>query len=79
MKKKLIVILLLAVGISLLLLSVILAGIETGTLDIIGGAGFPTFWYVFQCWRGGLYLNLARFGLTGIIASIVVGLIKKKK
>lgn len=78
MRKKHIVILLLTVGVSLLLLSVILSFITTANANIIGGAGWPTFWFVFRCGRGGLFLNLARLGMVGIIASVVVGLIKKK-
>ena len=79
MKKKHIVILLLAIGLALLLTSVILAGIETGNKNIIGGAGLPTFVLVFHHEKGGIYYNLASLGVCSIIASIVVGIVKKKK
>ena len=79
MKKKHIVILLLAIGLVLLLTSVILAGIETGNKNIIGGADLPTFVLVFHHEKGGIYYNLASLGVCSIIASIVVGIVKKKK
>ena len=79
MKKKHIVILLLAIGLVLLLTSVILAGIETENKDIVGGAGLPTFVLVFHHEKGGIYYNLASLGVCSIIASIVVGITKKKK
>ena len=79
MKKKRIVILLLVAGIVLVLTSVILAGIETGNKDIVGGAGFPTFRFVFRNEKDGLYCNMASLGICAIIASIVVGIVKKKK
>lgn len=79
MKKKHIVILLLAIGLVLLLTSVILAFMETSKIDVIGGAGLPTLWFVFCSAKNGLYYNLAFLGVCTIIASIVVGIIKKKK
>ena len=79
MKKKHVVILLLAVGIVLLLTTVILASIETGNKNIIGGADLPTFVLVFHHEKGGIYYNLASLGVCSIIASIVVGITKKKK
>ena len=79
MKKKHIVILLLVAGIVLLLTSVILAFMEASKIDVIGGAGLPTLWFVFCSAKNGLYYNLAFLGVCTIIASIVVGIIKKKK
>ena len=79
MKKKHIVILLLVIGLVLLLTSAILAGIETGNKDIVGGAGLPTLRFVFRYAKNGLYYNLAFLGVCTIIASIVVGIVKKKK
>lgn len=79
MKKKHIVILLLAIGLVLLLTSVILAFMEASKIDVIGGAGLPTLWFVFCSAKNGLYYNLAFLGVCTIIASIVVGIIKKKK
>lgn len=79
MKKKHIVILLLAIGLVLLLTSVILTFMEASKIDVIGGAGLPTLWFVFCSAKNGLYYNLAFLGVCTIIASIVVGIIKKKK
>ena len=79
MKKKHIVILLLVAGIVLLLTSVILAFMEASKIDVIGGAGLPTLRFAFHSAKNGLYYNLAFLGVCTIIASIVVGIIKKKK
>ena len=79
MKKKHIVILLLAIGVVLLLTSVILAFMEASKIDVIGGAGLPTLWFVFCSAKNGLYYSMAFYGLCSIVASIVVSLIKKKK
>ena len=78
MKKKQIVILLVAVGIALLVISVALAVMATASKNIIGGADLPTFLFVFSCEKGGLYSILASLGIAAIIASIAVGLCKKK-
>ena len=77
MKRKHIIISLLAVGVILLCLSVILAVIATGNKNIIGGAGWPTFQFVFTCEKQGLYSKLANCGIAAIIASIA-GIVKKK-
>lgn len=53
MKKKYIVIALLALGILLLCGSVVLAAIAAGNKNIIGGADFPTFCFVFFHEKGG--------------------------
>ena len=79
MKKKHIVILLLAIGIVLLLISAILTFMEASKIDIIGGAGLPTLRFVFRYAKNGLYYYLASLGVCSIIASIVVGIVKKKK
>ena len=79
MKKKHIVILLLAIGLVLLLTSVILAFMEASKIDVIGGASLPTLRFVFRYAKNGLYYNLAFLGVCTIIASIVVGIVKKKK
>ena len=79
MKKKHIVISLLAIGIVLLLISAILTFMEASKIDIIGGAGLPTLRFVFRYAKNGLYYSMAFYGLCSIVASIVVSLIKKKK
>lgn len=78
MKKKYLVIILLAVGVSLALLSVILTNNELQNVSIIGGISWPTYWYTFTTRKNGLYFNLAGLGIAAIIASIIVGLVKKK-
>lgn len=47
-------------------------------MSIIGGISWPTYWFAFTTRKGGLYFNLAGLGIAAIIASIVVGMIKKK-
>ena len=79
MKKKHIVVSLLTIGVVLLSLSVILAMIATGNKNIIGGADLPTFLFVFYYEKRGLYSTLAFFGIAAIIASAVVGRVKKSK
>jgi hypothetical protein len=79
MKKKHIVVLLLTIGAVLLCLSIILAIIATDNKNIIGGADFPTFLFVFYYEKRGLYSTLAFLGIAAIIASAVVGIVKKRE
>ena len=79
MKKKHIVIILLIIGILLLLIPIILAIMETANTNIIGGADFSTFRYVFFSKHRRLYSRLAFGGIISIILSIVIGIVKKKK
>ena len=62
-----------------MLLSAILTNNELKNVSIIGGISWPTYWFVFTTRKGGLYFNIAGLGIASIIASIVVGFIKKKK
>ena len=78
MKKKYIVLSLLAFGVILLCVSTVLAIIATGNKNIIGGADLPTFLFVFSNENGGLYSKLAFWGVTAIIAAIIGMVIKKK-
>ena len=78
MKKKHIVITLLAVGIVLILLSVVLSVASVANKNIIGGADWHTFRYVFFSENRGLFSVLAFCGVVSIVASIVMGLQKKK-
>ena len=78
MKKKVLMVSLLVGGIVLLLVSIVLAIIAVNSMDIIGGADWPTFCFVFSHGKRGLYSTLAFFGVCSIIASIVVGVKKKK-
>ncbi len=79
MKKKHIVVFLLAIGVVLLCLSIIFAVIATGNKNIIGGADLPTFLFVFYYEKRGLYSTLAFLGISAMIASAVVGMVKKRK
>ena len=79
MKKKHIVMLLLAVGVSLPVISVVLTSIAMRNVRIIGGADWPTYWFVFTTRNGGLYYLLARLGLYSLLAAGIVALVKKKK
>lgn len=79
MRKKLFVVSLLTVGVVLLCLSIIFAMIETGNKNIIGGADFPTFLFVFYREKRSLYSTLAFFGVAAIIASAVAGIAKKRR
>ena len=78
MKKKYIFVLLLVVGIVLAFTGIILAVIATGNKDIIGGADFSTFNFVFKYENQGLYSTLTFWGFVAIIAAIV-GMVMKKK
>ena len=79
MKKKHVVVSLLTIGVVLLCLSIILAMIATGNKNIIGGADLPTFLFVFYHEKRGLYSTLAFLGIAAIIASAIVGGVKKRK
>lgn len=79
MKKKHIVILLLIIGVILLGVSVVLTVISAGNRNIIGGADFPTYCFVFFHEKGGLHSALAFCGIVSIIISVVIGAVKKKK
>lgn len=77
MKKKPIVLSLLVAGIVLLCLSLALAVVATANKNIIGGADWPTFTYVFFHENRGIYSTLACCGVLAIVAA-VAGLRKKR-
>ena len=79
MNKKHIATILLVIGILLLSLSIVLAVIATGNKNIIGGADFPTFVFVFFCENKGLYSTLAFCGIVSLIASVIIRLRKTKQ
>ncbi len=79
MNKKHIATILLVIGILLLCLSIVLAVIATGNKNIIGGAGFPTFVFVFFRENKGLYSTLAFCGIVSLIASAIIRLRKTKQ
>ena len=78
MKKKYIIAALLVIGIILVFTGIVLAVIATGNKDIIGGADFQTFKFVFKYENEGLYSTLTFWGFVAIIASIVGMVIKKR-
>jgi len=78
MKKKALILTLLATGAVLLCVSVVLAAVATASKDIIGGPGLPTFLTVLFHQNGGILAVLAFLGLICILASIVIGIIKKQ-
>jgi len=79
MNKKHIATVLLVIGVVLLCLSIVLAVIATGNKNIIGGADFPTFVFVFFRENKGLYSTLAFCGIVSLISSVVVRLRKAKQ
>ena len=79
MNKKHIATILLVIGILLLCLSIVLAVIATGNKNIIGGADFPTFVFVFFRENKGLYSTLAFCGIVLLIASAIIRLRKTKQ
>ncbi len=78
MKKKYLTVIFLIIGLILICLSIILAIIATVNTDIIGGADFPTFRFVFLQGKNGFYLILASCGIVLLAASAVLGLWKRK-
>lgn len=79
MNKKHIAAILLVIGIVLICLSIALAVIATGNKNIIGGADFPTFVFVFFRENKGLYSILAFCGIISLVASVIVRLRKTKQ
>lgn len=74
MKKKVVSNVFLIAGIIMAVLSVVLTFVTASKIDIIGGADWPTLFFVFYAKNNGLYFNLCCLGVVGII----VGLILKK-
>ena len=79
MKKNPIVIALFTAGIVLICLSVVLAVVATAGKNVIGGADWPTFTYVFFYERRGLYSALAFGGVIAIVVPVVMGWREKKR
>lgn len=79
MKKKFIFVSLLTIGVALLCISIVFTIISTGSRNIIGGADLHTFLFVFFHEKSGLYSTLAFLGIGAIIASVIVGVVRKKK
>ena len=79
MKRKYIAVFLLILGAVIFCLSIILSVISTVDKNIIGGADFTTFLFVFCYEKKGVYSTLAFFGVVSIIASAIVGIVKRQK
>ena len=79
MKKKYITAALLFIGALLICLSVILALTAAAEKNIIGGADFPTFWFVFCHQNSGIYSTLAIVGIAVIIVALIFSNLKKHK
>ena len=79
MNKKHISTIFLVTGILLLCFSIVLAVIATGNKNIIGGADFPTFVFVFFRENKGLYSTLAFCGIVSLVASAIIRLRKTKQ
>ena len=79
MNKKHITTILLVTGILLLCFSIVLAVIATEKKNIIGGADFPTFVFVFFRENKGLYSTLAFCGIVSLVASAIIRLRKTKQ
>lgn len=78
MKKKHIANILLIIGILLLCISIVFAIIATRNKNIIGGADFPTFVFVFFRENKGIYSILAYLGIISLIVSVIVRLQRTK-
>lgn len=79
MKKKYLVTSLLAVGIVIICLSVILTVIATSNKNIVGGADWHTFYFVFFNENNGLYSAFAFFGIAAILTATIIRRIKHKE
>lgn len=79
MKRKYLSIALVVIGVSLVCLSVVLALNATNNIHLVGGAGLPTFNYVFSHGNGGLYANLANVGCISIIVALILRIKRKER
>ena len=78
MKRRIVTSLFLALGIILVCMAVILSIFATSEKDIIGGADFHTFVFVFFREHGGMYFLLALLGVISIVVSTVTRILNKK-
>lgn len=77
MNKKHIIILLLILGFALVFIPLALTYVATINANIIGGAGWPTFKFIFFRSFNGLYPLLTFLGMLSIIAAILIGALKR--
>lgn len=78
MKRKHIIILLLILGLALVFIPLALTYVATINTNIIGGADWPTFKFVFSRSFNELYPLLTFLGILSIIAAILIGILRKK-
>lgn len=78
MKRKIVTSLFLALGIILVCVAVILSIFATSEKDIIGGADFHTFVFVFFREDSGVYFLLALLGVASIAISAITRILNRK-
>ena len=79
MKKRIFLLTLLIIGVSLILIALISAAVKTADKDIIGGADLPTYIFVVSRGNGGVYAALILLGLAAVIGAVVTLVVKKKR
>ena len=77
MKRKIVANILLVLGIILVCIAVVLSIVATIEKDIISGADFHTFVFVFFQEHSGIYFLLAMLGVASIAASVITRILKK--
>ena len=77
MKRKIVANILLVLGIILVCIAIVLSIVATSEKDIIGGADFHTFVFVFFQEHSGIYFLLATLGVASIAASVITRMLKK--
>ena len=78
MKRRIITNLFLALGIILVCMAVILSIFSTSEKDIIGGADFHTFVFVFFREDSGIYFLLALLGVISMVVSAITRILNRK-
>ena len=79
MKRKYIVLGFFLLGVGLIGLSFVLTFAAASNIQVIGGAGLPTFLYVLRREHRGLYFYLAFGGVLLLLVSAVFGILKRKQ
>lgn len=72
MKKKTVLTILLVLGIVVFYLSIMLTSVKTTNKNIIGGADYSTFCFVFFNEKHGVYFTLACTGIVMIVVSALL-------
>ena len=78
MKRKIVTSLFLVLGIILVCMAVILSIFATSEKDIIGGADFHTFVFVFFGEDRGIYFLLALLGVISMVVSAITRILNRK-